>query len=295
VRALIVGWFSFEEMGATAGDLLVRDVVCGWLDDAGCPYDMAVAPPFAGGVDLHKVDPEGYTHLIFTCGPFGNGWPITDLLSRFAGRRLVGVDLSMLQPLEEWDPFDLLLERDSNRTVRPDLAFSSRSRSLPLVGLVRVHDQREYGDRGAHAHVHEMFEQLLTREDFAVVNIDTRLDTNATGMRTPEDIEALIARTDVVVTTRLHGLVLALKNGIPALAVDPIRGGAKITRQAQAISWPWCFEPTVELPALRVALRDCLTDEARRRAANVAQRARASLDETREAFMTYIRPRNSPS
>ncbi len=43
---------------------------------------------------------------------------------------------------------------------------------------------------------------------------------------------------DIVVTTRLHGMVLALKNGVPAIAVDPIVGGAKITQQARAINWP---------------------------------------------------------
>lgn len=32
----------------------------------------------------------------------------------------------------------------------------------------------------------------------------------------------MLRRLDVVVTTRLHGLVLALKNGVPALAVDPV-------------------------------------------------------------------------
>jgi hypothetical protein len=36
----------------------------------------------------------------------------------------------------------------------------------------------------------------------------------------------------------MHGLVLALKNGIPALAVDPIAGGAKVRAQAAAWGWP---------------------------------------------------------
>ena len=56
----------------------------------------------------------------------------------------------------------------------------------------------------------------------AVVAIDTRLDANRTGLRTPAQVESLIARTDVVVTTRLHGLVLALKNGVPAVAIDTV-------------------------------------------------------------------------
>jgi hypothetical protein len=51
-------------------------------------------------------------------------------------------------------------------------------------------------------------------------------------------LESVIRRLDVVITTRMHGLVLALKNGIPALAVDPIAGGAKVRAQAAAWGWP---------------------------------------------------------
>ncbi|PZS37364.1 MAG: hypothetical protein DLM62_19660 [Pseudonocardiales bacterium] len=52
---------------------------------------------------------------------------------------------------------------------------------------------------------------------------DTRLDGQDWRFaQTPGQLESMIRRLDVVVTTRMHGLVLALKNGIPALAVDPI-------------------------------------------------------------------------
>jgi polysaccharide pyruvyl transferase WcaK-like protein len=41
-----------------------------------------------------------------------------------------------------------------------------------------------------------------------------------------------------VVTTRLHGLVLALRHGVPALAVDPVAGADKVSAQAHAWQWP---------------------------------------------------------
>ena len=47
MRVLVAGWFSFEHMGATAGDLMARDVACRWLAEAGCPFDVAAVPPFA--------------------------------------------------------------------------------------------------------------------------------------------------------------------------------------------------------------------------------------------------------
>jgi polysaccharide pyruvyl transferase WcaK-like protein len=69
---------------------------------------------------------------------------------------------------------------------------------------------------------------------------------------------------DMLVTTRLHGAVLALKNGVPVLAIDPESGGAKIQRQMKTIGWPIVF--TVDRltdEELRNALEYCLTEEAR--------------------------------
>ena len=86
MKLLVAGWFSFEQMGATAGDLLVRDLACEWLDRAGCSYDVAYVPPFKGDVDWRTVEPSQYTHVVFVCGPFGNGWPVTDFLFRFEHR-----------------------------------------------------------------------------------------------------------------------------------------------------------------------------------------------------------------
>src|SRR4051812_46607855 len=102
MRCLVAGWFSFEQMGATAGDLLTKDVVVGWLDRAGLAYDVAYAPPFEGGVDWRTVDPSDYNAVTFVCGPFGNGDPLTSFLEKFAGRPLYGVNLTMLDSLENW-------------------------------------------------------------------------------------------------------------------------------------------------------------------------------------------------
>src|SRR5690348_15598853 len=110
-------------MGASAGDILVRDLVCGWLQTAGRSYDVATAPPFTGGADWRSLDPTSYSHVLFVCGPVGNGWPLTEFLRHFENCNLVGVNLSMLENLESWNPFHRLWERDSSMCIRPDLAF----------------------------------------------------------------------------------------------------------------------------------------------------------------------------
>jgi hypothetical protein len=288
MKVLVAGWFSFELMGASAGDLIARDLVTGWLDEAGRDYEVALAPPFAAGVDWRRLDPEDFSHLVFVCGPLGNGEPVAELLDRFAGVRRVGVNLSMLDDLARWNPFDLLLERDSSRLARPDLVFAARPARVPVVGLVLIDAQPEYGDRDLHADADRAIRQLLESRDVAVVPIDTRLDDNRTGLRTPGQVETMIARTDVVVTTRLHGLVLALKNGVPAVAIDTVRGGAKVTRQAHALGWPVLAAETLSPEALGAAFNRCLTGEAREAARASAATAMRELEPLRAAFLAEL-------
>ena len=286
MKVLVTGWFSFEQMGATAGDSYARDLLCEWLEQADIMYDVAVAAPFTGGVDWQRVVPEDYTHVVFVCGPFGNGWPITEFLPRFASSRLVGVNLSMLESLEKWNPFDLLLERDSSRFVRPDITFLSHQPKVPVVGVVLVHPQKEYGTKARHKEANSAVRRLLDSREVSTVTIDTRLDENSTGLRTAREVESLIARMDVVVTTRLHGTVLALKNGVPVVAIDPIAGGAKIKRQAETVRWPVVFTAdSIREAELEEAFSYCLTEEARRQAWASGRLARKLLKTVRGDFL----------
>jgi len=224
---------------------------------------------------------------VFVCGPFGNGPPLTEFLEKFAGRRLVGLNLTMLQRLDEWNPFDLLIERDSSVRSHPDMALLSRQPLVPVAGLVLIDNQPEYRERDRHEAANTALKKLAASREVAVVPIDTRLDTNTMGLRTAAQVESLIARTDVVLTTRLHGMVLAVKNGVPALAVDPVAGGGKIHRQAAALGWPVALRcDNLSDEALRQALDYCLTADARAVARACADRAATVLRQARDLFLT---------
>jgi len=290
MKILVVGWFSFEQMGASAGDLQARDLVCRWLGEEGLSYDIAVAAPFSGGIAWSDADPKDYSGLIFVCGPFGNGPPLTEFLLRFAEIPLIGVNLTMLQDLEEWNPFDLLFERDSSKMVRPDLVFLAEQPTLPVAGLILVHHQKEYGDRGMHQVADESVQRLIDSNEMSVVTIDTRLDENQVGLRSAGEVEALIARMDVVITTRLHGMVMALKNEVPPLVVDPIAGGAKILRQAKAIGWPIVFTAdTLNDEKLQAALDFCLSPEAKMRTHETRDFAKKRLRDIQGQFLQGLR------
>jgi hypothetical protein len=287
-KALIVGWFSFEQMGASAGDLLARDLTCDWLRAAGWEFDVAHAPPFAGGIDWRTASPGGYARVIFVCGPFGNGPPLLDFLGRFKRRPMIGLNLTMLQPLEEWNPFRLLLERDSSAARRPDMCFASEQPHVPVVGLVLIDTQPEYEDDMMHV-ANEAIARLVASREMSIVRIDTRLDVNTTGLRTPREIESLIARMDTVISTRLHGMVLAIKNAVPVLAIDAVRGGAKVLNQAKAIRWPTCFTADqLDDRALSDALDTCLGAAGRQTARECRDYAIAQVARTRDELIRHL-------
>lgn len=289
MKVLIAGWFSFEQMGASAGDMLSRDLTAKWLTDAGIDYDIAVELPFTDGVRLGEVNPSDYTHILFVCGPFGSGWPINEMMERFAGCKWIGLNLTMLEKLDEWNPFELLIERDSDKTKRADMVFLTEPVRVPKIGLILVHRQKEYGSRCRHEEVDALIKSHLASMDAAVVPIDTRLDHNATELNSIGQIETMIAAMDLTVTTRLHGTVLSLKNGVPPIVIDPIAGGAKVSAQCKQIGWRWCSKAE-DLTGdwLTQAIDYALTPQAREEVQACRAAARASIDDIQAKLTKHM-------
>jgi hypothetical protein len=292
MQTLVAGWFSFNGMGATAGDLISRDIVCSWLREAGLSFDIALAEPFAleGGVDWRNIDAERYSNVVFVCGPFGNGWPLTEFLSMFSNARLIGVNLSLLQPLEDWNPFHLLFARDSSLASHPDISFHGKPSNVPVIGVILVHKQKEYGKRALHERAEAIINNFLSHTEAAVVYIDTAIPNNKGQLRTPAEVEALIKKMDLVITTRLHGVVLALKNEIPVIPIDPIVGGAKITQQVRTIGWPILFNAeSLNISSLFAAYKFSLTSEARLQAKKIAGRSILEVEKIHQAFVKELK------
>jgi hypothetical protein len=287
-RALVAGWFSFEGMGASAGDLMVRDLCSQWLSSAGWHVDQAVIPSLGRGVDWRTCDASQYDLVVFACGPFGNGWPVTEFLERFSGTKLVGLNLSMLESVEDWDPFDVLIERDSSRTRRPDVSILSAPPSRPLVGVVLVHPQAEY-EGAMHEVANAAVDRLISMREVVAVPIDTQLEQNSGRLTSAQQIEALIARMDAVVTTRLHGTVLAIKNGVAPVVIDPIAGGRKVMAQARSLGWPKAYAADeLDEVELASALDFCLGPSGHREALRARARGVAGANEARDLFIQSV-------
>jgi len=241
MRVLLTGWPSFLHGEATAGDVLSMDRVHSALVRAGVRCEVAWSQVFRpGSLGLDDVDPARYTHLVFVCGPV-HGAQVRALHSRFGRCRRIAVGVTVLDPS---DPavsgFDAVLARDTpTGPGRRDLAAMASTDRVPVVGVVLAPGQREYGQRCRHEEVHQRLTAWLLGQDCARVPVDTRLDPRHwRNPSTPGQLDSVLCRLDAVLTTRLHGLVLALRHGVPVLAVDPVDGGGKVSAQAGAWGWP---------------------------------------------------------
>lgn len=297
-RALVTGHFS------TVGDIEVLRHVEARLSGSGIPFDVA---PYTldlldfdpTWVDAGDLNPVGYTHLIVVCGPYAPDYPVKypQVFARFRHCVHVGVNLTMVAPLADNNPFDALLERDSDQAVRPDLSFLLTVPRVPVIGLCLARSQREYGARQMHDEAETRLRDLLRRAGAAVVELDTTLprSANRTGIGSAAEFESILARLDALVTTRLHGTVLALKNGVPVLAVDAIAGRDKVTRQADLLGWPEIH--ALELVSdkdLDAALARCLEPGAKQRAVTCAGSARQLLAGHDEHFAAALNASAQP-
>lgn len=265
---LVAGWPSFVHGVATAGDVLAMRRVHSALTSAGITADLAWSPRFEpdDGVRLSDVDARRYSHLIFCCGPL-SGWQLCDLHRRFEPCIRIAVGVSVVDPS---DPavtgFHRVLPRDAGDTVDPDLATGAPTRRAPVVGVVLAGAQPEYGAADRTRMVADAVTSWLPGADCAPVWLDTRLDAADPRLcRTADEFCSIVERLDAVVTSRLHGMVLALRAGVPALAVDPIDGGGKVGAQASIVDWPAVLRARdLDEDALDDGLRWCLTEQARR-------------------------------
>jgi hypothetical protein len=287
-HVLVVGWPSVLHGEATAGDVLAMRAVERALRTAGVRHDTAwsavMCPP--GGLVLDDADPWTYSHLVFVCGPV-TGEAVMELHERFAHCARIAVGVSVI---DSADPavtgFHRVIARDHPRSPpRPDLAavgpLDPAQRLPPVLGVFLTGGQREYGPRRRHEAVTDAVRPWLGGLAAALLDLDTRLDPRDWRLPTsPEHLQAVLGRLDAVVTMRMHGLVLALRSGVPVLALDPVDGGGKVTAQARAMDWPAVLGAgDLMREDLDRALQWCLSDHGRTAARSAASRLAWAADD----------------
>jgi len=289
-RVLLTGHFS------TIGDIESLNLVQRWLDEINIAYDVA---PFFESVrvkmheveNLFEIDPKVYSHLVMICGPV---WKeqlekLSFDLERFRHCVRIGVNLTLLAPIQTWNPFDVLLERDSDRLTRPDLTLLYDTKTVPVVGRCMVKKQSSYSGREHHEEARQLFDGVIRRHDFAVFDLDTRWYRDKNTLKSPAHFLSALQRVDLLFTNRLHGMVYAIKAGVPVIAIDAIEGGAKVSAQAKAIGWPQCIPIDEATPArLEEAVAWCLSPAAREVARSCRQGVLPELRDVKRAFLNTM-------
>jgi Polysaccharide pyruvyl transferase len=139
-------------------------------------------------------------------------------------------------------------------TPAPVFGRMSARKRPPTIGIILRGLQAEYGpehclwERTEHIAL-EAANSLVEKHGGRMVMIENHLTRS--GL-TPHGIEALYAECDLIITSRFHGAMLALRKLVPFLAIDQIRGGAKVLDLVGATGWPF-FSTAGNPDAVRLA------------------------------------------
>lgn len=151
------------------------------------------------------------------------------------------------------NPFDSVLAREGRPEVFEDVAIAAppcadwevrARRRRPTIGIVLRGRQNEYGPENClwertEALAQEAASLLRKKHRGRVVLIENQLGRS--GLPQVE-IEAQYAACDLILTSRFHGAMLALRHLVPFIAIDQIQGGAKVTRLVGRTGWPFLYQ-----------------------------------------------------
>lgn len=249
-RLLLASWASVLHGGPTVGDLMALEAVRRLTADCGITADIACE---CGEVsDSHEVewrcaDPSLYKSLIFVCGPIIAGsQSLRQLFGRFEGCQKIGVGVSILPKTspDHWNPFDLVLARDGLPETYGDVAISwtrppRGSQAERVIGICLRGPQCEYGKgMSMHVEAERIIDAVGVALGYPLVRLETRMSPSSLDVYS---IYRAFSIPRLVITTRLHGALFALSNGVPVLALDQVRGGGKLSAVLRRLGWEDTF------------------------------------------------------
>lgn len=253
-RCLILWWGSLRDMDATVGDCMAVANLALGLQRRGLLVEIAafhdLRLPGIKTVHPAAAHPRRYRAVCFACGPLRARRKVLDLVRRYRSCYRLAAGVSVL-PGETaiLSEFDDIVARDGVPGAAFDLALAD-----PWRGLFPQPDSLGQAVascfRGAQSSVgserpslHDRAEGILrTAAQHAsagdpVIGIDTVAADHA-GIAA---VMAKFAQSRLVLTTRLHGALLALEMGIPFVAIDQIAGGHKVSEVLKRVGWPFVF------------------------------------------------------
>ncbi|MGN6645531.1 MAG: capsular polysaccharide synthesis protein [Cytophaga sp.] len=268
---ILVTWYGSFKNNGTIGDYLAVKSLTHFLDKKKYDFDCACYKHFDGLkgniVSLDAINDKEYTVIIFCCGPILKVHEnLNKLFSRFETITKIGVGVSLFPKdhFNYYNPFDFVLAREHGEKTFEDIAILAKKnlqhkkqiRKIPKVGLILRNNQTEYGLENckweqANSILLELA-QFITKNakktlfsslwyffNKRIIFIDNHLETS--GL-TPIEIESLYNDCDIILTTRFHGAMLSIRNGIPVIAIDQILSGGKVFNMIHETGYPFVWK-----------------------------------------------------
>jgi hypothetical protein len=254
-----IGWWgSLCSRNGTVGDCWAVHNVAQWLLHNSVDVDVISGPtwPYKNIVSMpfELVDARKYDMFIWVCGPLVPDEQIIKMISEFKDHRRIAVGVSKLAEMNDINSlFDRIIARDSMDEVTFDLALDPRyfparldpklkKNTAVLLSLVSYEHwfdaQHDDSQRVARAFGEAMHNLRLDPIRF----VDTRLTS-----QDPIEIARPFAETSFVLTTRLHGALLAIQNEVPFVAVEQNANSTKISTIIRGrLGWP-CVLPIADI------------------------------------------------
>ena len=256
LRIVLAFWGSFESDGTIGDEVSAKSLFCSLVKNG---YSVDVISwkdlNWANAIKPTEVEYRKYSKFIFVCGPvIPHYQPLIALLANAsaAGCITIGFSVSLFKKSdgEIYNPFDIVFPRESEFEVGSDLAVLEKTSAQPVkvqnivkVGLVLRGWQKEYGPDNCYwKPVEEVIKEALDLfgrdKSVEIKIIDHQLYRSKWSI---EEYDLAYNSCDLLITTRFHGAIFAIRNNVPFLAIDQIRPFAKVTRLLQHIDYPFKF------------------------------------------------------
>jgi len=266
-RILIAWWGTSKHGSPTIGDHMAVSNVALALQQSGVKVDVAsyhhVECGDANIVNWTQINPGAYRCVAFVCGPLSNELYFRLFFFRFRHARKVAVGVSVIDPtLPGTRLFDEIIARDGMPQEEFDLSLATAPQQIARrerrhIALCLRGHQREYGDANCYSTRVDRTISEITRQFGDHVE---RIETVVGKHNSVQHIHQSFADAKLIITTRLHGALLALHHCTPFVAIDQIKGGRKVTSVLGKVPWDHVYPFDVDEVALEKACHDVISE-----------------------------------
>ena len=118
------------------------------------------------------------------------------------------------------------------------------SASEITIGLSMRGPQNEYGTEACLSKqldetINSALSEIETWKNTRVIKIENHLQRSGLS---PSEIEDQYRSCDLVISSRFHGCMMALRHLVPFIAIDQIKNGAKVLNLVGETGWPHVYQ-----------------------------------------------------